>query len=141
VVAAAIILLVVGIGGAIYNAWDLVLLVGDLGLARELGLGGRFFVLIAIDVGLVVAGVVQIVAGVRLFSASRAARTLGVAASFAVIALWVASLLLITAWELTLLPHAWAVLVVSSAGSLLAAIFLLASPSRAFTREVEPIHA
>jgi hypothetical protein len=117
------------------------LLVGDLGLARELGLGGRFFVLIAIDVGLVVAGVVQIVAGVRLFSARRVARIVGVVASFAVIALWVASLLLMTAWELTLLPHAWAVLVVSSAGSLLAAIFLLASPGRAFLRDAEPIHA
>jgi hypothetical protein len=127
-VTAAIILLVVGVGGIIYNAWDLIVLAGDLGLAQEVGVADRFLILITLDVGLIVAGILQVIAGVQVFAASRVARIVGVVASFTVVALWVASLLFVTGWDLTLRPHAWAVLILSVVGSLLAAILLLTSP-------------
>jgi hypothetical protein len=131
-VTAAIILLIVGLGGVIYNAWDLVVLAGDLGLAQEVGVADRFLILITIDVGLIVAGILQVIAGVQVLTASRVARIVGVVASFTVVALWAASLLLVTGWDLTLRPHTWAVLILSVVGSLLAAFLLMTSPRSAW---------
>jgi hypothetical protein len=124
--------LIVGLGGVIYNAWDLVVLAGDLGLAQEVGVADRFLILITIDVGLIVAGILQVIAGVQVLTASRVARIVGVVASFTVVALWAASLLLVTGWDLTLRPHTWAVLILSVVGSLLAAFLLMTSPRSAW---------
>jgi FHA domain len=127
VTAAAIILLTLGIGGVLYNAWDLLLLFGDLDLANAFGFGGRLMTLIVIDIGLVIAGVLQVVAGIRLFALSRAGRILGIIGSSSVAALWLLSLVLILSWGFVLQAHAWAALAVSVAGSLVAAILLLSS--------------
>jgi hypothetical protein len=127
-VTAAIILLVVGLAGVIYNAWDLVVLAGDLGLAQKVGVADRFLILITIDVGHIVAGLLQVIAGVQVLAARRVARIVGLVASFTVVALWVVSLLLVMGWDFTLRPHAWAVLFLSVVGSLVAAILLLTSP-------------
>ncbi|HEX2026308.1 MAG TPA: hypothetical protein VHH92_07935, partial [Actinomycetota bacterium] len=108
-----------------------VVLVGDLGVAQEVGMSDRFLILMAIDVGLIVAGILQVIAGVQLFAASRTARIVGVIASFLVVALWLASLLFVTGWDLTLRPHAWAVLALSAVGALVAAILILAAPRSA----------
>jgi hypothetical protein len=130
VTAAAIILLTLGIGGVLYNAWDLLLLFGDLELANAFGFGGRLVTLIVIDVGLLIAGVLQIVAGIRLFALSRAGRILGIVGSFSVVALWLLSLVLILSWGFVLQAHAWVALALSVAGSLVAAILLLTSGRR-----------
>jgi FHA domain-containing protein len=127
VTAAAIILLTLGIGGVLYNAWDLLLLFGDLELANAFGFGGRLLTLIVIDICLLIAGVLQIVAGIRLFALSRAGRILGIVGSFSVAALWLVSLVLILSWGFVLQAHAWVALAVSVAGSLVAAILLLSS--------------
>ena len=118
-----------------YNAWDLIILVGDLGLAQEVGVADRFLILMVIDVGLIVGGILQVIAGIQLLAASRTARIVGVIASFLVVALWLASLLFVTGWDLTLRPHAWAVLAISVVGSLVAAILLLASPTQVERRD------
>jgi FHA domain len=130
VTAAVIILLTLGIGGMMYNAWDLILLFGDLELANAFGFGGRLMTLIVIDIGLLIAGVLQIVAGIRLFALSRVGRILGIVGSFSVVALWLLSLVLILSWGFVLQAHAWAVLALSVAGSLVAAILLLSSGRR-----------
>ena len=127
VTAAAIILLTLGIGGVLYNAWDLLLLFGDLELANAFGFGGRLLTLIVIDIGLLIAGVLQIVAGIRLFALSRAGRILGIVGSFSVAALWLVSVVLILSWGFVLQAHAWLALALSVAGSLVAAILLLSS--------------
>jgi hypothetical protein len=127
VTAAAIILLTLGIGGVLYNAWDLLLLFGDLELANAFGFGGRLLTLIVIDIGLLIAGVLQVVAGIRLFALSRTGRILGIVGSFSVAALWLVSLVLILSWGFVLQAHAWVALAVSVAGSLVAAILLLSS--------------
>jgi hypothetical protein len=127
VTAAAIILLTLGIGGVLYNAWDLLLLFGDLQLANAFGFGGRLITLIVIDIGLLIAGVLQVVAGIRLFALSRAGRILGIVGSFSVAALWLVTLVLILSWGFVLQAHAWVALAVSVAGSLVAAILLLSS--------------
>jgi hypothetical protein len=127
VTAAAIILLTLGIGGVLYNAWDLLLLFGDLELANAFGFGGRLITLIVIDIGLLIAGVLQVVAGIRLFALSRAGRILGIVGSFSVAALWLVTLVLILSWGFVLQAHAWVALAVSVAGSLVAAILLLSS--------------
>jgi hypothetical protein len=130
VTAAAIILLTLGIGGVLYNAWDLWLLFGDLDLANAFGFGGRLLTLIVIDIGLLIAGVLQLVAGIRLFALSRTGRILGIVGSFSVAALWLVSLVLILSWGFVLQAHAWVALAVSVAGSLVAAILLLSSGRR-----------
>jgi hypothetical protein len=130
VTAAAIILLTLGIGGVLYNAWDLFLLFGDLELANAFGFGGRLMMLIVIDIGLLIAGALQIVAGIRLFALSRAGRILGIVGSFTVAALWLLSLVLILSWGFVLQAHAWAALALSVAGSLVAAILLLSAGRR-----------
>lgn len=127
VTAAAIVLLTLGIAGVLYNAWDLLLLFGDLDLANAFGFGGRLLTLIVIDIGLLIAGVLQVVAGIRLFALSRTGRILGIVGSFSVAALWLVSLVLILSWGFVLQAHAWVALAVSVAGSLVAAILLLSS--------------
>lgn len=131
VATAGIVLLIVGVLGLGYNGWDAILLLGDLELASAFGFGGRLMTLLVIDVALLVAAVVQVVAGIRVFSLSRTGRTLGIIASFAVVGLWLISLLLILAWGFVYSGLAWAVLALSVAGSVVAAILLI-SAARTF---------
>ncbi len=134
VVAAAIILILVGLGSMGYNGWDLSLLLSDLDLLQQVGLGGLAMTLIVIDIVLVVAGLLQLIGGVRVTALSPAGRVLGLVGSAGVILGWLVFLVVTLTEDLALNTLAWAVLVISVAGSVLAGAMLLAAgrsfPSR-----------
>jgi hypothetical protein len=133
---AGIFLLIVGIGTLLYNAWDLILLIQDLDLAGQFGLGGLLWTLIVIDAFLVVFATLQIVGGIRTLGPSRAGRALGIIGSAGVIAAWLGNLVVVFVRGLSLNELAWIVLALSVVGSAVALFLLLVAGGQS-TREPE----
>jgi hypothetical protein len=127
VIAAGIILLIVGIGTLLYNGWDLFLLFQDLELATSFGFGGLLWTLIIIDIFLLLFAVLEIIGGIRSFALSRAGRMLGVIGAIGVIAAWIAFLVVVVREGLTVNLLAWIALVLSIGGSAAALIMLLSA--------------
>jgi hypothetical protein len=131
VTGAGVLLLIVGIGTLLYNAWDLVLLIQDVDLASEFGLGGLLWTLIAIDALLVIFAALQIIGGIRSLAPGGGRRTLGVVGSAGVIGAWMANLVVVLVRGLSLNALAWIVLTFSVVGSAVALILLLAAGRQA----------
>jgi hypothetical protein len=131
VVAAGIVLLIVGIGTLLYNGWDVILLFGDLEAAQAFGVGDVVIILIAIDVVLLIGALLQVVGGIRTLAISRAGRTLGIVGCALVIAGWLAFFLYASIQGLSLQGTAWVALVLSVAGSV-AALAMLSASGRHF---------
>lgn len=131
IIAAGIVLLIVGIGTLLYNGWDLILLFGDLEAAQAFGVGDILIVLIAIDIVLLIGAVLQAVGGIRTLGMSRVGRTLGIVGSSLVIVGWLAFFTYASIQGLSLRGSAWIALVLSVAGSV-AALAMLLSAGRYF---------
>jgi FHA domain len=127
IVAAGIILLIVGIGTLLYNGWDVILLFGDLEAARAFGVGNIVIILIAIDVILLIGALLQAIGGIRTLAMSRTGRTLGIVGSVLVIVGWLAFFIYASIEGLSLQGTAWVALVLSVAGSAAALAMLFAS--------------
>jgi hypothetical protein len=131
VVAAAIVLILIGLGSIIYNGYDMFLLFGDLELLRQIGRSGLGIILIVLDAVIIIGGVLMLIGGIRLFGLSRAGRTLGLVGCGLVIVGWLGFLVVAMSEGLTLNALAWSALVLSVAGAVLAGALLLAA-GRAF---------
>jgi hypothetical protein len=129
-IAAAIVLLVVGVASVAYNGWDLFLLGDDLAVFDRAGIGSVGSALLAIDVGLVVFGLLQ-VAGAVLVPARRD-RVLALAGCVGTLLAWVAFVALVLGRDLMagVSVGAWVMLLASTSGSVLAGGLLLTGASR-----------
>jgi hypothetical protein len=124
---AAIVLTLVGLASAGYNGWDLTLVIGDLEILEQVGFGWLGNTLLAIDVVLILSGVLMLIAGIRLLATRQAGRGLGLAGVAGTLIGW-AAFLGVAASEGFLSginALAWAMLVISVAGSVVAGILLL----------------
>ncbi|MGH2674006.1 MAG: FHA domain-containing protein [Actinomycetota bacterium] len=133
VVAAGIILILVGLGSMGYNGWDLTLLIGDLELLRQIGFGWLGTTLLVIDIVLIVSGLLQLIGGIQVMSGRPAGRTLGLIGCVGIVAGWAVFLGVALSQGLSLNALAWAALVLSVAGSILAGAMLLTA-GRSLTR-------
>lgn len=131
ITAAAILLILIGLASLAYNGYDVVLLFGDLEFFQSVGFGGLAMTAIVIDIALIISALLQLTGGIRLLGLSRAGRALGLIGCAGVVAGWVAFLVLVTVEGLSVTTLAWAALVISVAGSVVAGVLLLSS-SRAF---------
>lgn len=125
ITAAAIILILIGVGSIAYNGYDLVLLFGDLDLLQSFGLGWLGVTAIIIDLVIIASGVLQLIGGIRVLGLSPTGRTMGIIGSAGVAVGWIGFLALVLSQGLTVSTLAWAALVASVAGSAVAAILLL----------------
>ncbi len=130
--AAAIVLILLGAASAAYNGWDLGLLAGDLAIFDRAGIGTVGSALVAIDIGLVVSGLLQFAGGIVILVKRSRDRVLALAGCVGTLFAWVAFLALVVARDLMagVSTGAWIMLLVSTSGSVLAAGLLLSAPSR-----------
>jgi len=131
ITAAAILLILIGLASLAYNGYDVVLLFGDLEFFQSVGFGGLAITAIVIDIALIISALLQLTGGIRLLGLSRAGRALSLIGCAGVVAGWVAFLVLVTVEGLSVTTLAWAALVISVVGSVVAGVLLLSS-SRAF---------
>jgi hypothetical protein len=130
ITAAAILLILIGLASLAYNGYDVVLLFGDLEFFQSVGFGRLAMTAIVIDIALIISALLQLIGGIRLLGLSRAGRALGLIGCAGVVAGWVAFLVLVTVEGLSVTTLAWAALVISVVGSVVAGVLL--SSSRAF---------
>jgi pSer/pThr/pTyr-binding forkhead associated (FHA) protein len=131
VTAAAIILIIVGLGSIAYNGYDVVQLFGDLEILQTFGLGGLVIGIIIIDIIIIVSAVLLLVGGIRVFGLSRAGRTMGIIGCVGVVVGWIAFVVWALSQQLSVTTLAWVAMLLSVAGSVVALILLLGA-SRSF---------
>ena len=131
--AAAIVLLLVGVASAAYNGWDLALLTEDLAIFDRAGIGSVGSALLAIDVGLVVSGLLQAAGAITILVRRSRDRVLGLAGCVGTLLAWVAFLALVVGRDLLagVSVGAWIMLLVSTSGAVLAGGLLLNAGGRA----------
>lgn len=125
--AAAIVLILIGLASAAYNGWDLTLVIGDLEILEQVGLGWLGMTLLVIDAVLILSGLLMLFGGIRLLATRRAGRGLGLAGAVGTVIGWVAFLGVAASQGFLsgINNVAWAMLVLSVAGSVLAGMLLL----------------
>jgi hypothetical protein len=124
---AAIVLLLLGVGSVAYNAWDLWLLAEDLEMFDQARMGSVGSALLAIDGALIVSGLLQAAGGVGILARRSRGRGLALAGCAGAILGWVAFLVLVVGRDLLagVSVTAWAMMLMSVSGSVLAGGLLL----------------
>jgi hypothetical protein len=130
--AAAIVLLLVGVASAAYNGWDLALLAEDLAIFDRAGIGSVGSALLAIDVGLVVSGLLQAAGAITILVRRSRDRILALAGCVGTLFAWVAFLALVVGRDLLagVSVGAWIMFLVSTSGAVLAGGLLLTGGRR-----------
>ena len=125
--AAAIVLLLVGASSAAYNGWDLALLAEDLSIFDRAGIGTVGSALLAIDVGLVVSGLLLVAGGIGVLLKRPGSRILALAGCVGTLFAWVAFLAVVVGRDLMagVSGGAWIMLLISTSGAVLAGGLLL----------------
>ncbi|MGH2546314.1 MAG: hypothetical protein ACRDHJ_05485 [Actinomycetota bacterium] len=124
---AAVVLILIGLASAVYNAWDLALLIEDLEIFDLAGVGWVGIALLAIDGVLIVSGLLQLIGGARILATRYAGGGLGMAGSVGTVLAWVAFLVVAVSADLLggVSVPAWVMLLISVSGSVLAGGLLL----------------
>jgi hypothetical protein len=128
-VAAGVVLVLLGAASVAYNGWDLVLLAEDLAIFDRAGIGSVGSALLAIDVGLIVSGLLQSIGGVQVITKRGRERLLALAGCVGTLFAWAAFLALVIGRDLMagVSTGAWIMLLVSTSGSVLATGLLLSA--------------